>query len=256
MRDMLDIEIEKKNQENNNITITSGIVVENKPMDTETTPLEPESIIKLNDQVTENQTVAVSIPSKPVQSNIPNGINIQKADKTRNPKSPGDEIPVTILYGTQTGTAEELAKRIGNELKKYSKFFPNVIDVEEYQYEKELKDAKFVVLVFATYGEGKPTDNAKDFYEWIRSEKREQDLSLSGVQYIVFGLGNKAYECYNETGRILDKRFSDLGARSIFPRGEGDDNGNLEEDFCKWSLKLYPALKEHFGITEEKKRWT
>jgi len=206
----------------------------------------------------------VNITPKPIQPNLSsnqNAINGQKpttkqlhAHKKRgNPKPPGDEIPVTILYGTQTGTAEELAKRIGNELKKYTKFFPSIIDVEEYQYEKELKEAKFVVLVFATYGEGEPTDNAKDFYEWIRSEDRGQDLNLSGVQYTVFGLGNKTYEHYNETGRILDKRFSDLGAKSIFPRGEGDDDGNLEDDFCKWSLKLYPALKEHFGITEEKK---
>lgn len=33
----------------------------------------------------------------------------------------------------------------------------------------------------ATYGEGDPTDNAQDFYDWLQ----ETDVDLSGVKYAV-----------------------------------------------------------------------
>lgn len=33
----------------------------------------------------------------------------------------------------------------------------------------------------ATYGEGDPTDNAQDFYDWLQ----ETDMDLSGVKYAV-----------------------------------------------------------------------
>lgn len=41
----------------------------------------------------------------------------------------------------------------------------------------------------------------------------------------VFGLGNKTYEHYNSMGRFVDKKLEDMGAKRIFERGEGDDDG-------------------------------
>lgn len=38
----------------------------------------------------------------------------------------------------------------------------------------------------ATYGEGDPTDNAQDFYDWLQ----EADVDLSGVKYAVSHLGD------------------------------------------------------------------
>lgn len=37
------------------------------------------------------------------------------------------------------------------------------------------------VFCMATYGEGDPTDNAQDFYDWLQ----ETDIDLSGVKYAV-----------------------------------------------------------------------
>ena len=83
------------------------------------------------------------------------------------------------------------------------------------------------------------------------SEDRTEDTDLSGVQFTVFGLGNKTYQHYNSMGRHLDKRMEELNAKRIYERGEGDDDGNLEEDFVKWNDKLWPALCQHFGIQLE-----
>lgn len=40
-----------------------------------------------------------------------------------------------------------------------------------------------VVFVVATYGEGEPTDNARDFYEWMK--KDHDPKMLSNLKYCV-----------------------------------------------------------------------
>jgi NADPH-ferrihemoprotein reductase len=41
----------------------------------------------------------------------------------------------------------------------------------------------------ATYGEGDPTDNSKEFYEWIQKKDLPENI-LNKVKFTVFGLGN------------------------------------------------------------------
>ncbi|PIO22689.1 hypothetical protein AB205_0078730, partial [Aquarana catesbeiana] len=100
------------------------------------------------------------------------------------------------------------------------------------------------VFCMATYGEGDPTDNAQDFYDWLQ----EADVDLSGLKFAVFGLGNKTYEHFNAMGKYVDKRLEELGAERIFELGMGDDDGNLEEDFITWREQFWPAVCEHFGV--------
>lgn len=42
-------------------------------------------------------------------------------------------------------------------------------------------DNSMAVFCMATYGEGDPTDNAQDFYDWLQ----ETDSELEGVNYTV-----------------------------------------------------------------------
>jgi len=65
----------------------------------------------------------------------------------------------------------------------------------------------------------------------------------------VFGLGNRTYEHYNAIGRAVDRRLEELGARSFYPRGEGDDDSSLEEDFLNWKKGLWAPLCDLFGIS-------
>ncbi|XP_062391923.1 NADPH--cytochrome P450 reductase isoform X1 [Sardina pilchardus] len=154
---------------------------------------------------------------------------------------------IVVFYGSQTGTAEAFATQLAKDAQRYGmKGMP--ADPEEYDMSELSRLAEIpgalVVFCMATYGEGDPTDNAQDFYDWIQAA----DDSLEGVNYAVFGLGNKTYEHFNAMGKYVDKRLAELGAKRVFDLGVGDDDGNLEEDFVSWKELFWPAVCEFFGV--------
>ncbi|XP_051891119.1 NADPH--cytochrome P450 reductase-like [Pristis pectinata] len=154
---------------------------------------------------------------------------------------------VVVFYGSQTGTAEEFANRLSKDAQRYG-MRGMATDPEEYSMSElsRLTEVENSLAIFcmATYGEGDPTDNAQDFYDWMQ----ETDTDLSGVKYAVFGLGNKTYEHFNAMGKYVNKRMEQLGAERIFELGLGDDDGNLEEDFIMWREQFWPAVCQYFGV--------
>lgn len=149
-----------------------------------------------------------------------------------------------ILFGSQTGTAEEYANTLAEEASRSYGFNAVATDMVDFDPE-ELVDEKLVVFLVATYGEGEPTDNARDFYDWLKDGSREKDL-LNGVQYTVFGLGNKQYKIYQAMARYFDNRLKDLGAERIFESGEGDADADIEEDYEDWRSRMLPELSKIF----------
>ncbi|XP_063154353.1 NADPH--cytochrome P450 reductase isoform X2 [Candoia aspera] len=154
---------------------------------------------------------------------------------------------IVVFYGSQTGTAEEFAGRLAKDAQRYGMRGMSA-DPEEYDLSDVSRlteiDKSLAIFCMATYGEGDPTDNAQDFYDWLQ----DTDANLSGIKYAVFGLGNKTYEHFNAMGKYVDKRLEELGAQRIFELGLGDDDGNLEEDFISWREQFWPAVCEHFGV--------
>nr|XP_055051683.1 P450 (cytochrome) oxidoreductase b isoform X2 [Misgurnus anguillicaudatus]XP_055051684.1 P450 (cytochrome) oxidoreductase b isoform X2 [Misgurnus anguillicaudatus]XP_055051685.1 P450 (cytochrome) oxidoreductase b isoform X2 [Misgurnus anguillicaudatus] len=154
---------------------------------------------------------------------------------------------IVVFYGSQTGTGEEFANRLAKDAHRYGMKGMSA-DPEEYEMSELARlneiENSLAIFCMATYGEGDPTDNAQDFYDWLQ----EGDVDLSGVKYTVFALGNKTYEHYNAMGKYVDKRLAELGAQRIFDLGMGDDDANLEEDFVSWREQFWPAVCEHFGV--------
>ncbi|KAG6442566.1 hypothetical protein O3G_MSEX002457 [Manduca sexta] len=122
----------------------------------------------------------------------------------------------------------------------------SVLHVSFYEELMKLQEIPNSLAVFcmATYGEGDPTDNSMEFYEWIKNG----DPDLTGLNYAVFGLGNKTYEHYNAVAIYLDKRLEELGATRVFELGLGDDDANIEDDFITWKDKFWPAVCEKYNI--------
>ena len=150
----------------------------------------------------------------------------------------------TILFGTQTGTAERFAKSLRAQLEsKYGVHTSfDVVDIENYDAPARLPREALVLLLMATYGDGEPTDSATDFYEWLGGEHAGADEPLTGVSFAVFGLGNRQYEHFCAMGARVHKLMEGLGGAPVLPHGEGDDDADIDADFDSWSAQLFDAL--------------
>jgi NADPH-ferrihemoprotein reductase len=154
----------------------------------------------------------------------------------------------TILFGTQTGTAERFAKSLKSQLEsKYgaSTAF-DVIDVEHYNAEERLSKEKLVFFLMATYGDGEPTDNAADFYTWLSDAADAADTAAppcGNVSFGVFGLGNRQYEQFCAVGKKIQAAMGELGATPVVRLGTGDDDDDIDEDFDAWAADLFVALE-------------
>nr|UWK20406.1 cytochrome P450 reductase [Trichoderma psychrophilum] len=163
-----------------------------------------------------------------------------------------------IFYGSQTGTAEDYASRLAKEGKSRFGLETMVADLEEYDFDAldTLPSDKIAFFVLATYGEGEPTDNAVEFFEFINGEEvtfsqSSEDKPLSGLNYVAFGLGNNTYEHYNSMVRDVDRILTKYGGHRIGSAGEGDDGaGTMEEDFLAWKDPMWAALASHMGLQE------
>lgn len=162
-----------------------------------------------------------------------------------------------IFYGSQTGTAEDYASRLAKEGKSRFGLDTMVADLEEYDFDNldEIPSDKVVMFVLATYGEGEPTDNAVEFFEFLTGEdvafSQSNDVPLGNLHYVAFGLGNNTYEHFNSMVRNVDKALQTLGAARIGDAGEGDDGaGTMEEDFLAWKEPMWTALTQKMGLEE------
>ena len=118
---------------------------------------------------------------------------------------------ITILYLTQSGTAETFAKDLCKEAKAVG-MHAKTVDIEEYEYETRLAKESYLIVYVSTHGEGDPVDTALAFTDWLYQDDLDETL-LSSVKFAVFGLGNKQHEHYNNQGKKLDKRLEQLGGK-------------------------------------------
>nr|AXL48365.1 cytochrome P450 reductase [Ganoderma lucidum] len=162
---------------------------------------------------------------------------------------------IVIFYGSQTGTAEEYAIRLAKEAKQKFGLASLVCDPEEYDFENldQISDDSCVFFVMATYGEGEPTDNAVTLCQNLSDDSFEfsnGEHKLSGLKYVVFGLGNKTYEHYNLISRNVDADLTKMGAIRIGERGEGDDDKSMEEDYLEWKDGMWEEFSRVMGVEE------
>lgn len=186
--------------------------------------------------------------------------NGAKAGKTRNilEKMEESEKNCVVFYGSQTGTAEDYASRLSKEGSQRFGLKTMTADLEDYDYANldTFPEDKLAMFVLATYGEGEPTDNAVDFWEFITGDdvafsNEGEEKPLSNLKFVAFGLGNNTYEHYNSMVRGVNDALVKLGASRIGTPGEGDDGaGTMEEDFLAWKEPMWTELSEKMGLEE------
>ncbi|KAF4973698.1 hypothetical protein FSARC_87 [Fusarium sarcochroum] len=164
------------------------------------------------------------------------------------------DLKCMVLYGSQTGTAEQFARRFAKEARERYGFDAIAANIQDYDPASigDVSEDKVVVFVLATYGDGEPTDNAVGFHEYLSTEATSgMTNTLHNLNYAVFGLGNRTYEFFNAMCRNVDRHLQTLGAQRIGAVGEGDEaQGTLEEDFLAWKEPLWEEIVERFQLEE------
>ena len=125
--------------------------------------------------------------------------------------------PLLILFGSQTGTAEGLAKKVAQESQQRG-FAPKVLALNDYEA-ANLAAANKTVIISSTWGDGEPPDNAVNFWNWLNAESAPR---LENLQFAVLGLGDKNYSDFCGASKKFDARLEALGAKRLLPRGECD----------------------------------
>ena len=154
--------------------------------------------------------------------------------------------PMTIIFASDNGNAESLAKRLGNRGKARG-LKTMVIAMEDYPVE-DLSGEENVVMITSTAGQGEFPQNGRAFWEAI---KDNAELDLSGVKFSVFALGDSHYWprkedriYYNKPGKYLDARIAFLGAKRLVDAGMGDDQDpdGFQTGYSQWEPLLWQAL--------------
>jgi len=145
--------------------------------------------------------------------------------------------PLLILYGSQTGTAEALAKRLAGEAPRCG-YAPRVLEMNSFA-SIDFSQEQYLAIVTSTWGDGDPPDNAVAFWNHLNSERAPK---LDHLQFSVLALGDKNYSDFCGAGRKFDARLEQLGARRIHPRMDCDTD--YEGAAKQWMDGLWQALKK------------
>lgn len=145
-------------------------------------------------------------------------------------------LKIAVLYASQSGTAEGLARKVAKELKAKG-HTASLISLEGYT-PAALAEERYAILIASTYGDGDAPDAVKPFYEKLCVEHfpRYQDLS-----YAVLALGDSHYEHFCKFGIDLDKKLDSLGAVRLCERVDCDVD--LDESFAAWKQTLFSRLE-------------
>ncbi len=155
-------------------------------------------------------------------------------------------LNVTILVGTMTGTAQLCAQEMELALDDGDTAVETLL-MDKLDSSVFGRPGVFLICT-STYGQGDVPDNARNFYEDLKSRRP----GLAHVRYGVFGLGDRTYaETFNYGGKRFDDILAELGAQRIGERHQHDASSGVlpEETALEWCQDWLAKVKERLGAT-------
>jgi methionine synthase reductase len=167
---------------------------------------------------------------------------------------------VVILYGSQTGNGEEIAKSTHTSLLRKLNNRPehrgdlttfHVYSMQDYVklHQKTLNNLcneTLLIIICSTTGNGDPPDNAMKF---VRLLNRIKDSTfLASVRYSLLGLGDTNYDQFCATAKKIWRKLQKLGAKPFTEPVFADDATNIATQVEPWANTI--ATKVHNALLE------
>ncbi len=141
---------------------------------------------------------------------------------------------LNIVFGSQTGTAEELAYDI-QKLFREKGSESQIFELDDISMDK-LEQINKLLIVTSTTGDGEIPDNGINFWQSLLAAT---NLNLSNLNYGVLALGDSSHYDFCNAGKIIDEKLQTLGANRVIERQECDydTDGSIE-----WSLNFLSLI--------------
>lgn len=116
-----------------------------------------------------------------------------------------------ILYASQTGTAEEIAKQLYERASQKLSVKLQVMEMDKFATKLVARFSKpsLVIFVLSSTGEGDPPDNGVRFFNrlnrLIKNQKSEDVLPFVNCQFTMLGLGDSNYSSFQGAPKKLSK---------------------------------------------------
>ncbi len=149
--------------------------------------------------------------------------------------SQAPRLAIKVLFASQTGTAEGLAKKLAKEARGRG-FDADLLDLSSVSLEA-LAKLDHVLVIASTHGDRDAPDCAARFALQLQAA---QGTPLAGLKYAVLALGDRSYSKFCSFGQQIDERFAALGAIRLADRIDAD--GDVDQPFKSFRDTLWRAL--------------
>ena len=151
-------------------------------------------------------------------------------------------MKIYILYGSQTGNAQDISEDIYTRLSKMGNecihmSLNNTFENNTFSFINTSETKTNIIIVCSTTGNGDAPETANFFWRKLKNRNQPNNL-LNGIEYTVLGLGDTNYDKFCNMGKSLDKRFHELGAKRFMELHFADEATGMEESVSLFIEKL------------------
>ncbi len=150
--------------------------------------------------------------------------------------APAVRPALTILFATESGNSEALARKAGKDASRLG-FAPRVLDAAE-ATPSDLARTERLLVIAATWGEGEAPARATDFMAALMADSAPR---MDKVNFAVLALGDRAYAQFCATGHAIDERLAALGGHRAASLLECDLD--YDAPAAAWLGTTLPALR-------------
>jgi sulfite reductase (NADPH) hemoprotein beta-component len=158
-----------------------------------------------------------------------------------------DGPPLLILYASDGGNAEKVAKKLASRAKTRG-LATRLVTMDDFGFE-DIKLEGHVVFFTSTAGQGEAPQNGRTTFKALMAASESGDWA--SVNFTVFGMGDSHYwpgedgaKYYNKPAKEIDARLEKLGAQRMADIGLGDDQDpdGAQTGYKAWEPLLWKAM--------------